>query len=72
MLEIIEKISSFLSSIEGSTTTIAIVIEMVLRFVPSEKPRSLLSALAVSFEALGSLLLKCSKILDGILPQKLK
>jgi len=72
MLEIIQKISGLVLSIEGSALTIAIVMEMVFRFFPTEKPLTLLRLIASGMKAVGELFIKISDLLDKVLPQKLK
>jgi hypothetical protein len=72
MLEILEKLTTLLTSAQGSIVTIALVFEMVFRFVPSEKPLSVLRVGASVLKSLGELFIKASDLLDKVLPQKLK
>lgn len=62
----------FLSSAEGATATVAIVLEFVFRLVRTDKPLSLLVVIADGMEKVGKILVKGSELLDKVLPQKLK
>jgi hypothetical protein len=72
MLEIIEKSLTIMKSIEGSALTIAIVLEMLFRFIPSEKPLSVIRLVASAMKGVGTLLVKLAEFSDKVLPQKLK
>jgi hypothetical protein len=72
MLDIIEKVHSFLFTIEGSMATIGIVMEILFRFIPSEKPMGILILVASSLKGVGEILVKTSVILDKVIPQKIK
>lgn len=66
------KIFEALSSIEGASLTIALVMEFVFRMFPSQKPLSFLYALAFILKKAGEIFIKIGELLDKILPQKLK
>lgn len=72
MEELFAKALEFLSSIEGSSLSIALVLEFAFRLIPSEKPRSVLLVIAKGAEMLGKFLVKLSEILNKVIPQKLK
>lgn len=72
MVEIIEKISGYISSFEGSVLTLSIIAEMIFRFFPSQKPLSILRGIASIMGEIGKLLVKLSDVMDKVLPQKLK
>lgn len=72
MEELFEKVLSFLSSAEGASATIAIVLDFVWRLVPSEKPKSVLHMISYVAKKLSEVLAKVAEFLDKVLPQKLK
>jgi len=72
MEELFSKALEFISSIEGSALSIALVLELVFRLAPSKKPLSFLYVLASGLKISGELFIKTGKLLDKILPQKLK
>lgn len=72
MEELFEKIMAFLSSAEGASATIAIVLDFVWRLIPSEKPKSVLHMVAFVAKKLSEVLAKVAEFLDKVLPQKLK
>lgn len=71
MEEIIQKIMEVLGSVEAQVGFIAIAIELILRLTKSQKPLSLLYAVAAVVKGLGGALVKLGEILDKVLPQKL-
>lgn len=72
MEEIMMKIMEFLKSIEGSSMTIAIVLELAFRLIPSQKPLSILYVIASALKKCGEVCIKAGQIMDKVLPQKLK
>lgn len=72
MEELFAKALEFLSSVEGSSLSIALVLEFAFRLIPSEKPKSILLVIAKGAEMLGKFLVKLSEILNKVIPQKLK
>jgi hypothetical protein len=72
MEELFVKAMELLKSAEGASLTIAMVLEFSFRMIPSKKPLSLLHVIAGVSKKLGELLLKIAKVLDLILPQKVK
>lgn len=72
MEELFEKVLAFLSSAEGASATIAIVLDFVWRLVPSEKPKSVLHMISYVAKKLSEVLAKVAEFLDKVLPQKLK
>ena len=67
-----ESVMKFLSSVEGASLTVAVVVEFVFRVIPSQKPLSILYIVADVVKKAGEALIKIGKILDKVLPQKLK
>jgi hypothetical protein len=72
MESVLDMIMGFLMSVEGSAATIAIVLEVVLRLIPSDKPRSIILLVAGVCKKVGDILVKASEILNKVVPQKLK
>ena len=69
---IIEKCLSFISSAEGASATIAVVLEFAFRMFPSEKPIGFIHMIAKAAKGIGNVLVKFSELSDKVLPQKLK
>ena len=72
MEELFEKVLAFLSSAEGASATIAIVLDFVWRLVPSDKPKSVLHMISYVAKKLSEVLAKVAEFLDKVLPQKIK
>jgi hypothetical protein len=72
MEELLAKILELLSSVEGASVTVAIVLDFVFRMIPSKKPVGVLHMIASSAKLLGEALLKLAALLDKVLPQKIK
>jgi len=72
MEELFAKILELLSSVEGASVTVAIVLDFVFRMIPSKKPLGVLHMIASSAKLLGQALLKLAALLDKVLPQKIK
>lgn len=58
-----------LTSVEGMTGTLIVVLEFVFRLLPTKKPLSVLHIVASVVKGLAAILGKLSKILDSVLPQ---
>jgi hypothetical protein len=71
-MELINQILAFLTTATGASATVAVVLELILRVVPSAKPLSLLYAAAAILKGVGSILVKAGELLDKVLPQKIK
>lgn len=71
-MEFLDKILAFLSSAEGASLTIAVVVEFILRMIKSEKPLSILYLIANVAKKSGEILVKISNLMDKVLPQRLK
>ena len=71
-MEFLDKVLAFVLSASGMSATVAVVIEFVLRLIPSEKPISILHVVAGFVRKLGDVSLAAASLLDKILPQKLK
>ena len=72
MEELFNKAMEFLASAEGASVTIAIVMDVVFRMVPSKKPLSVLHMIAKGAGLVGKVLVKFAEVSDKVLPQKLK
>jgi hypothetical protein len=72
MEALFSKALEFLSSVEGSALSISLVLELVFRLVPSKKPLSVLYVVASGLKVSGELFIKTGKLLDKVLPQKIK
>ena len=66
---IVDMLPSSASAIAGS---LALLVEVLCRAVPSEKPLSIAYAVARCFDMLGAGFAKLGGFLDKVLPQKLK
>lgn len=71
-MEVLNSIMAFLVGHEGMVATLAVVVEFVLRLVPSEKPKSIIYLVAGAIKSVGAILVKIGEMLDRVLPQKLK
>lgn len=71
-MEFLNSVMEFLVGHEGMVATLAVVVEFVLRLVPSEKPKSIVYLVAGFIKAAGAVLSKIGELLDQVLPQKLK
>jgi hypothetical protein len=72
MEELFAKVMEVLTSVEGASLTIAVVLEFIFRLVPSEKPKSIVYLVAEGAKKLGAILTKIGEVLDKVLPQKVK
>ncbi len=72
MEELFNKAMEFLASAEGASVTIAIVMDVVFRMVPSKKPLSVLHMIAKGAGLVGKVLVKFAEVSDKVFPQKLK
>jgi len=68
-MEWIETILKGLSSIEGMSATLVIVLELVFRVMPTKKPLSVLHIVGSSLSGLGMIFSKTGEILSKVLPQ---
>lgn len=71
-MEVFYKAMEFLSSVEGASVTIAVVLDFAFRMIPSEKPKSVVYLAAEIIKKSGEFLVKLGQILDKVLGQKLK
>lgn len=72
MNEFITKALELLTSAEGASVTIAIVLEVVFRLFPSEKPLGVIIAIAEVIKGVGEVLIKLSSLINKVIPQKIK
>lgn len=63
---------AFINSLYGAASTAAIVIEILLRLIPSEKPLSLLLAVSAFVHGIASVFGAAAALIDKVIPQKLK
>jgi hypothetical protein len=70
-MDILQKALEFILSAEGASITIAIVLEFVFRMIPTQKPLSILHAIAKASHMIGQIFSAVGKFLDKVLPQKI-
>lgn len=63
-------ILKFLSDAQVAAPTVALILEFVLRLIPSQKPLSILHIIARVVRVVSNILEKLADLLDLILPQK--
>ena len=68
-MEWINDVMNALLSVEGMSATIAVVLEFVLRLLPTKKPLSIAHVVAAVVKGLAKILTKIAEILDSVLPQ---
>lgn len=68
----VDKIMAALASAEGASATIAVVVEFILRVVPSKKPMSIAHAVSAAVRTVARVAEKLADVLDKVLPQKTK
>jgi hypothetical protein len=52
--------------------TAAVVIELMLRFIPSQKPLGILHMVGGAFNLVGAIFMKVGALFDKVLPQNIK
>lgn len=72
MEAIIAKALELLTSAEGASVTIAIVLEVVFRLFPSEKPKGVILMISAIIKGIGEVLVKFSNLINKVIPQNLK
>lgn len=72
MEELFAKVMEMLSSAEGASMTIALVLDFAFRMIPSKKPLSVLHLVAKGAGMVGHILVKFAELSDKVLPQKVK
>lgn len=72
METIISKALELLTSAEGASVTIAIVLEVVFRLFPSEKPKGVILMISAIIKGIGEVLVKFSNLINKVIPQNLK
>lgn len=72
MDQILDQALAVLNSASGQVFIIGGVIDFVLRLIPSERPLSVIHAIAGASKKIGEVLVKFGTLLDKVLPQKLK
>jgi len=70
MEEVIVKIMEILASAEAMSVTVAIILEFILRMIPSQKPLSILHVAAKVIRSVSVITEKVADLLDRWLPQK--
>ena len=71
-MEIINKITEFLSTIQGASVSIGLILEFIFRLIPSKKPLSIMHVVAKFAHIVSALLEKFADILDKVLPQNIE
>lgn len=71
-MDIIAKIMEVLTSAEGATVTIAVVLDFVFRLVPTKKPLGVLQLVGKIASGAGEVLVKFGNLLNKVLPQNIK
>ena len=71
-MDFLNKVLEFVLSAGGMAATVAVVLDFVLRLIPSEKPLSILRMVAALVRKLGEVCLAVADLSDKVLPQKLK
>jgi hypothetical protein len=71
-MEFLDKAMALLGSAQGASVSIALVLELILRLIPTQKPLSILHLIGEGSKKIGNLLLGIGNLLDKVLPQKLK
>lgn len=71
---LLEGLSQSLSGLESAPilVTVAVAVELSLRLIKSEKPRSILYYVADGLKLCGNIFTKAGLILDKVLPQRMK
>jgi len=73
VLSVLDKVLLFISSIDGAAIgVLAVVLEFILRLIPSQKPLGVLRLVAAVARIVGNVLVKGADILDKVLPQNIK
>jgi hypothetical protein len=70
-MEFLAKVLEVLGSAEGMVATIAIVLEFLLRVIPTKKPLGILHIVAKVAHGLGEIFSRIGKFLDKVLPQNI-
>lgn len=71
-MEALDKVLALLSSAAGATGTVAVVLEILFRFVKTEKPLSIAWLVSDGLHKVGAVIAKAAEILDKVLPQRVK
>lgn len=69
-MEYLDKVVEWVTSAAGMSATLAVIVEFVLRLIPSTKPLSILHLVAEVVKKVGGLCGLLGDLLDKILPQK--
>ena len=68
----LDSILALITSAACMSATLAVVLEFVLRLIPSEKPMSIAHLVGAFIKKLGEVCVAVGGLLDRVLPQKLK
>lgn len=71
-MALLDQIQAFLSSALGMSATVALVLEFVLRMIPSQKPVSVLHVVGEVSKKVGAIFIALGGLLDKVLPQNVK
>lgn len=70
-MTIFDQVIAYLSSVQGQAGMIAVVVEFVLRLIPSSKPLSVAYLVGAACKKIGLIFTKVGEISDRVLPQRL-
>lgn len=68
----LDQVMKWLTSAHGASTTVAVIVELLFRVIPSKKPLSILRMVAGLAKLVGEILIKFSDLSDKVLPQKIE
>lgn len=72
MIDFLNHLSSLIPDVGAPLwATVAVVLELVLRFIPSQKPLGILHMLGGAFNLIGAMFMKVGAIFDKVLPQNI-
>lgn len=70
-MEFIDPVLAFIQSAAAQSAVVGIVLEFVLRLIPSKKPLSVLHMVGACAKKVGQALVAVGDLFDKILPQKI-
>lgn len=70
-MEFLDQLLGWLATASGLSSSLAVLLEVVFRFIPSEKPLSIAHLVSALVRKVSDVLEGLANLLDDILPQKL-
>lgn len=71
MEEMLKKILELIPAANaGMITSVAVILDFILRMIPTKKPLSILHLAAASLHLIGAIASKAAALLDAVLPQR--